>query len=142
MHFTVYWPQKKRTVKKWDSTPLIPCTFDSVSLYSFLCLLRPFPFLLSSLLPMLSSLPLPSLSHHFFSFMPHHHTTLSLFNTPPTYILKSEMEVVVGGWGVIHKYIFKVSSLYWKPLQINGILFNKYTILLLNHKDVSLILNE
>lgn len=135
MHFTVYWPQKQRTVKKWDSTPLIPCTFDSVSLYSFLCLLHPFPFLLSSLLlPMLSSLPLPSLSHHSFSFMPHHHTTLSLFNTPPTYILKSEMKVR----NTFLKYLHCTEN----HCKLMAILFNKYTILLLNHKDVSLILNE
>lgn len=68
----------------------------------FLALLYSFPlFALLLLLPMLSSLSLPTLCHHSSSSMPYHHTSLSLFNSLPTHILKSKLEVGVGN--VAHK---------------------------------------
>lgn len=77
------------------NTCLYICVHFCTFLYSFPL------FALLLLLPMLSSLSLPSLSHHPSSSMPHHHTSLSLFNSLPTHILRSKLEVGVGD--VAHK---------------------------------------
>lgn len=106
------------------------CTTSSLNiwlciLHCFVCLYSvPFSFPPFSFPPFFSSSsyaslsPSPSASHHSFSFMPHSHNPLS--NPKSTPILKSKIEVLCWRQEVMHRYIFKVSSLWWILQQSNG----------------------